>query len=81
MGSELNLGSTAMAAIVILMIVAIGFLVISKVEANINLTGTWNTTYTNFKEQVSAVFPLLAVALIAAVAMTIIYYLWRGFAG
>lgn len=57
------------------------FMIIGQLESQIKLTGTWNTTYTNFRTAVTNVFPLLSTLIIVTVAVAIIWVVLTAFYG
>ncbi|MGC9012633.1 hypothetical protein, partial [Thermogladius sp.] len=58
-----------------------GFMVIGQLQQNMQLTGTWNTTYTNFVKNIQQIFPLIATLLIVIVAVSIIAVILNLFRG
>jgi type II secretory pathway component PulF len=79
--AQIDVPSIVIYAIVVLMVTLIGFMVIGQLQQNMQLTGTWNTTYTNFVKNIQQIFPLIATLLIVIVAVSIIAVILNLFRG
>ncbi len=79
--AQIDVTSIVIYAIVVLMVTLIGFMVIGQLQKNMQLTGTWNLTYTNFVQNIQQIFPLIATLLIVIVAVSIIAVILNLFRG